>query len=230
MTRSADTLPVYLEIGAKRTFAGALDWPGWCRRGTDEASALQALVDYRDRYAKVLATTTITFHPPNDVSACTVVERLQGNDATDFGAANIPPLCDAAPLDSATAKRSRTLLEAVWHAFDQAIAAGTGKELSVGPRGGGRGLDGIVRHILDADAGYLSKVAHRVLKDAAADLPTRLAQTRQTMLDALDAGERGEIPEFGPRGGTLWTARYFVRRVAWHTLDHTWEIEDRIMP
>ncbi len=27
----------------------------------------------------------------------------------------------------------------------------------------------------------------------------------------------------------LWTARSFVRRVAWHTLDHTWEIEDRIL-
>jgi hypothetical protein len=31
----------------------------------------------------------------------------------------------------------------------------------------------------------------------------------------------------GPRGGTLWPPRYFVRRVAWHALDHAWEIEDR---
>ena len=30
-----------------------------------------------------------------------------------------------------------------------------------------------------------------------------------------------------PSGGTLWTPRYFVRRTAWHTLNHAWEIEDR---
>jgi len=40
---------------------------------------------------------------------------------------------------------------------------------------------------------------------------------------------RGEIPHQGPRGGALWTPRYFVRRVAWHTVDHLWEIEDRIV-
>ena len=35
-------LNVYLEIGSRRTFAAALDWPGWCRMGRDEAAALQA--------------------------------------------------------------------------------------------------------------------------------------------------------------------------------------------
>jgi hypothetical protein len=24
-----------------------------------------------------------------------------------------------------------------------------------------------------------------------------------------------------------WTARYFLRRAAWHVLDHVWEIEDK---
>ncbi len=229
MTRSSLELPVYLEIGAKRTFAGALDWPGWCRRGIDETSALHALAAYGERYARVLVSTPISFNPPTDLAAIAIIERLQGNDATDFGAANVPPSADAAPLDAATAAHSRMILEAIWEALDRAIAAGTGRELSKGPRGGGRDLDGIVHHVLDADASYLSKVAHKVPKDAAADLPTRLAHTRQTMLDALEAGERGEIPEVGPRGGALWTARYFVRRAAWHTLDHTWEIEDRIV-
>jgi hypothetical protein len=27
----------------------------------------------------------------------------------------------------------------------------------------------------------------------------------------------------------IWPPRYFVRRVAWHVLDHAWEIEDRIL-
>ena len=37
----------------------------------------------------------------------------------------------------------------------------------------------------------------------------------------------GELPSRGPRGGVIWPPRYFVRRVAWHLLDHLWEIEDR---
>ena len=45
---------VYLETGEKKTFAGAIDWPGWCRSGGDEESALQALFEYGARYARVV--------------------------------------------------------------------------------------------------------------------------------------------------------------------------------
>jgi hypothetical protein len=48
------------------------------------------------------------------------------------------------------------------------------------------------------------------------------------ILDALAAAVEGRLPVAGPRGGKLWTPRFFVRRVAWHLLDHAWEIEDRI--
>jgi hypothetical protein len=43
-------LAVYLEVGAKRTFAGAVDWPGWSRGARDEAGAIDALVAYGQRY------------------------------------------------------------------------------------------------------------------------------------------------------------------------------------
>jgi hypothetical protein len=46
--------------------------------------------------------------------------------------------------------------------------------------------------------------------------------------NGLVASVRGELPTEGPRGGVRWSARYTVRRAAWHTLDHAWEIEDRI--
>ncbi|MDP9373029.1 MAG: hypothetical protein M3Q65_11395 [Chloroflexota bacterium] len=230
MARSSDAINVYLEIGKKRTFAAALDWPGWCRRGQDDTAALQALVDAGPRYARVLHAAQLAFHPPADASTFAVVERLAGNDATDFGAANIAPSSDARPLDAADLRRSQALLQAIWRAFDNAVEAATGKELRKGPRGGGRDLEGIIRHVRDGDGGYLSRLARKVPKDEAADLPEQLSRTRQAMLEALEAGLRGEIPERGPRGGTLWTPRYFVRRVAWHTLDHAWEIEDRIIP
>lgn len=229
MAAKSETFDVYLEGGKKRTFAGALDWPGWCRRGNDEASALQALVEYGPRYARVLQGTRLGFHAPDDVSGLVVVERLQGNDATDFGAANIAPPQDAAPFGTDDLQRAQTILRAVWRAFDRAAEAATGQELSKGPRGGGRELDGIVRHLLDADSGYLSRVAQKVPKDKGPILHEALELTRKIMLEALEAGVRGEIPTHGPRGGALWTARYFVRRVAWHTLDHAWELEDRIV-
>ena len=45
------------------------------------------------------------------------------------------------------------------------------------------------------------------------------------LINAVDNG----LPEKGPRGGKVWSPRFFARRVAWHTLDHAWEIEDRIV-
>ncbi|MEA2520619.1 MAG: hypothetical protein QOI81_265, partial [Actinomycetota bacterium] len=38
---------------------------------------------------------------------------------------------------------------------------------------------------------------------------------------------REGVPATGPRGGAMWSPRYFVRRAAWHVFDHAWEIEDR---
>jgi hypothetical protein len=37
------------------------------------------------------------------------------------------------------------------------------------------------------------------------------------------------VPERGPRGGAIWSARNYVRRIAWHVLDHAWEIEDKVI-
>ena len=48
------------------------------------------------------------------------------------------------------------------------------------------------------------------------------------LLEGLQASAAGRIPAKGPRGGARWTPSYFVRRTAWHVLDHAWEIEDRL--
>ena len=50
---SAKPIAIYLEIGAKRTFACAVDWPGWSRSGRDEDQAITALLDSAPRYAKL---------------------------------------------------------------------------------------------------------------------------------------------------------------------------------
>jgi hypothetical protein len=222
-------IQVYLEIGKKRTFAGAIDWPGWCRSGRDEASALGGLFDYGPRYAQVLQAAPIQFQAPVDSSSLVVIERLEGNTTTDFGAPAIAPASDRQPVDHTEFQRFQTLMEAYWEAFDAAVDRAEGHELRKGPRGGGRDLEAIVRHVLDADAGYLKRLAWKQKKGDGENLGQELRQTRQAVLDALAAAVQGDVPERGPRGGVIWTPRYFVRRVAWHVLDHQWEIQDRVI-
>ena len=63
----------------------------------------------------------------------------------------------------------------------------------------------------------------------AEDTPWREAAPalHAAILNGLVDSVAGKLPTHGPRGGKRWTARYFVRRAAWHVLDHVWEIEDR---
>ncbi len=217
---------VYIEVGSRRTFAAAVDWPGWCRLGKDEASALQALFDYGPRYARILHPARLGFQVPKAVSDFTIVERLKGNATTDFGAPDMAPASDTEPLNNAELQRLQALLKACWQAFDAAVEDARGKPLRVGPRGGGRTLDGVVEHVLGAESGYLSALGGKV-PPSATPQPS-LEQTRQAILDALVASAQGEIPAHGPRGGKRWSPRYFVRRETWHVLDHIWEIEDRL--
>jgi hypothetical protein len=82
-------------------------------------------------------------------------------------------------------------------------------------------------HVLEADGAYINQVGWKFQRENTRDVHDQLEQTRQAISNALIASARGEIPAKGPRGGLRWSPRYFVRRVAWHTLDHLWEIEDR---
>ncbi|MCL4249912.1 MAG: hypothetical protein KJ065_17325 [Anaerolineae bacterium] len=226
MSTTDKPIEVYLEVGQKRTFAIVPDWPGWSRGGRDEATALHSLCDYAPRYARVLQATALGFHAPSDMSAIAVIERLPGNATTDFGAPDAVLPGDTEPVDPAELERWGAILQACWRAFDAAVEAATGQILRTGPRGGGRDLTRIVEHARESDAAYLRSLGGTLKLDT--DDPGRaLAQTREAMLTTLSAAARGEIPARGPRGGLRWTPRYFVRRVAWHALDHVWEIEDR---
>ncbi len=231
MVSSSNQIAVYLEVGKHRTLASALDWPGWCRGGRDEASALEALVEYGPRYERALSAAGLPFQAPADVSCLLVVERLAGNATTDFGAPDIAPSTDAAQVDDAELRRLEALLKACWSAFDAAVLAAEGKELRKGPRGGGRDVAGITRHVLEAEASYLVRLGGkrpgRGDEDNEIDPGGVMEDRRQAVLGALGAASRGEFPLRGPRGGARWTPRYFVRRAAWHVLDHAWEIEDR---
>ncbi len=116
----------YVEATGKRAFAGAIDWPGWCRAGRDEDAALEALFDYGARYARVLKGSGVRFTAPARASTLAVVERMKGDATTDFGAPSIAPKADAAPIDRRWLTKNARILEACWAAFDHAVEEADG--------------------------------------------------------------------------------------------------------
>jgi hypothetical protein len=228
MAGSVNEIEVYLEAGKRLTFAGALDWPGWQRRGRDESSALQALFDYRDRYARVLRPAGIDFQPPEAVAVFQVVERLEGDTATDFGSPGKIPTYDERPVEEAELSFLQGVMEACWEAFLEAVSSAQGHALRLGPRGGGRQLEAILDHVTGAQRAYLRRLGWKFKLNERADPQDEIARLRAAVLEGLAASAHGELPAKGPRGGIRWPARYFARRSAWHILDHAWEVEDRV--
>jgi hypothetical protein len=158
-------IAVLVETTPKRVFASALDWPGWARSGRDEAAALAALTGYTVRYGPVAASAGYPLPRAEGAPALEVVERIEGNATTAFGAPDIRAALDAGPVDAVEGRRL--------------------PEPGVG--------------------------------DAAA-----IAAQREAIRDLL------ALPSDGtPLAARKWPPRYAARRVAWHVLDHTWEIEDR---
>jgi hypothetical protein len=219
-------IEVYVEATGKRAFAGAVDWPGWCRSGKDEEAALETLFGYGPRFARALNGSGVRFTAPGRPSTLTVVERMKGDATTDFGAPSIAPKADAAPTDRSWLTRNEKILRACWESFDRAAASVRG-ELRKGPRGGGREVDAIVGHVVGAEGGYLRMIAGKPPSFAEDDASAARDPVRAAVLDGLERAVVDGIPEKGPRGGARWSARYFVRRDTWHVLDHAWEIEDR---
>jgi hypothetical protein len=226
-------IPIYLELGTKRIFASATDWPGWARSGKDEASALHALFDYSPRYEAVLRPARLRFQPPDAISAFKVIERLKGDTTTDFGAPGCIAAHEANPINAAELKRLQGILKACWHALGLAVGSAKGKTLRLGPRGGGRDLDKMVSHVLEAEKAYLSQLGWKsssgsISPRSAGNYGQRVQAASEAQAEALAAAAHGELPSRGPRGGLRWPPRYFARRSAWHILDHAWEIEDRL--
>ena len=215
------SVALFLEVGTKRVFAGALDWPGWSRGGRDEEAAIENLLTHQDRYAAVVDRAGVPF--VGNAPAFMVTERLQGGSGTDFGVPSVEAAADARPLDAAELVRQSVLLRACWDAFDQVVASARAAqiELRKGPRGGGRDLEKIEAHVLEAEGAYLSQLGSRSPR------PLTAAAVRETALAVLAARARGEPVATPSKVQRPWSPRYFVRRAAWHVLDHAWEIEDR---
>ena len=203
---------VVVETGAKRSFASALDWPGWARSATTPDAALDALASYRGRYTGVLATASLAA----PVGALHVREALVGDATTDFGAPSQIAERDRRALRRADRERLGAILSACWSRFDEvADAAG---QLRTGPRGGGRQVDAMRRHVAEAEVAYARGLGLSVA--ATNGEPRAVEWLRARVLGVLD----GTVT---PERDARWPLRYAVRRIAWHACDHLFEIEDR---
>jgi hypothetical protein len=79
-------------------------------------------------------------------------------------------------------------------------------------------------HVLGAEAAYARKVGIKHLQPDLGD--TKAIKTlRDDLADALGGASDGSPPY--PKG---WPPRYALRRIAWHVLDHAWEMQDRADP
>jgi hypothetical protein len=213
-------IAVLVETTPKRVFASALDWPGWARSGRDEAAALAALTGYTVRYGPVAASAGYPLPRAEGAPALEVVERIEGNATTAFGAPDIRAALDAGPVDAVEGRRLAALVGAAWEALDR-VAARAPEQLRKGPRGGGRDRDAVVAHVLGAENAYARTIGIRLPEPGVGDAAAIAAQ-REAIRDLL------ALPSDGtPLAARKWPPRYAARRVAWHVLDHTWEIEDR---
>jgi hypothetical protein len=210
-------ITVAVETGRAKAFASALDWPGWARAGRDEERALAALADYAERYAPVAARAGISFPTSPRFE---VVERLRGGATTDFGAPEAVADADRAKVTPAAGRRLVALVVAAWAVFDE-VAAGSPAELRKGPRGGGRDRDKMIDHVLGAEAAYARKLGVRHKQPAIDDRPA-IEALRADIVAVLAGPSDGAPPV-----DNGWPARYAARRIAWHALDHAWEMRDR---
>ena len=206
----------------KRSVAFSLDWPGWSRGAKTAQLALETLETYRARYrpVAVIAGMAAEFDAAGPLE---IVEDRVGSPSTDFwGISFSPSSTEHGPLDDAELERKLTLLQASWTFFD-GVAARVSAEMRMGPRGGGRDRNRIIRHTIRNESEEFAKQVGLRNAEESALTPDGLRNHRETYLAAMRAYNAGKVD----RKMRSWTLPFLIRHSAFHTLDHAWEMEDK---
>jgi hypothetical protein len=213
-------ITVVLEVTPKRSFASAVEWPGWTRSGRTPEAALEALAAYAERYGAVATTAGLKVPTLTGVETLAVAEEIEGDATTSFGAPSKAATVECRPVTAKEADRVAKLLDAAWTVLDQVVSTSPA-ELRKGPRGGGRDRDAIFDHVLGAEQAYAGKLGVRV-RQPSRDDPAAIRAMREALLEVVRGDRTGQPARDGG-----WTPRYGARRLAWHALDHAWEMQDR---
>ena len=207
------------EVAPKKTFVWAVEWPGWCRSGRTVEAARENLLTVRPRYSAVAQVAGLRL-PRATIGQLEVVESLKGGGATEFGVPSAIGQHDRRSVSAREAKRLTGLVGAAWTIFDR-VASEAPAALRKGPRGGGRDTAKVIAHVVEADGAYAREIGIRTNAPSPDDADA-VAALRTSILEALSDPSDGS-----PLADRKWTSRYAARRIAWHAIDHAWEIEDR---
>jgi len=214
-------LRVTLEIGpkGKKVAAVAPDWPGLERGAKTEEAAIERLQSYLPRYAQMakLAGMDTEFAA---ITTVNVIERYPGTGSTDFwGISYAFSGADRQDMSREELERELTLMQACWEFFDN-VRVRVSAQMQKGPRGGGRDRDHIVRHTIGVEQDWAEKVGVPTPQGALL-IDAGLQERRDAYRNAIRA--------FHAEGkmARTWPLRYLIRHTAYHTLDHTWEMEDK---
>lgn len=217
---------IVIEAGpkGKKFVAFAVDWPGLERNGKTPEAAAQQIDSYRSRYQRVADRAELGDEYSAEPASSVCLE-YEGVGSTDFwGVSFAHSEFDHEPLSSEELERQLTLLQACWAEFDD-IALRVSENLRKGPRGGGRDRDHIVRHVLAAELDWVRKLGIRLPLEDVVESVNRRA-FHGSILDAVrDHHADDRIPKV--KGGTPWTIRFMIRHLAYHVMDHAWEMEDK---
>lgn len=219
-----DRIRVTLEIGpkGKRVVAVAPDWPGLERGAKSGEEAIERLRSYIPRYAQVarLAGMNAAFDAIRNVD---VVEQYPGTGSTDFwGISFAFSSIDRQDMSGGELERELMLMQACWAFFDE-VRRRVSAEMRKGPRGGGRDRDRIVRHTFAAEQDWAKGVGV-LTPDGAMLTDEGLRAHRDAYCHAIR-----DYHSQGKWAGKMakWPLRYLIRHTAFHTLDHSWEMEDK---
>jgi hypothetical protein len=215
-----------LEIGTKgkKVVAVAPDWPGLERGAKTKEEAIERLRSYLPRYSPIAELAGMDAEFAKAGSAMDVVEEYPGNGSTDFwGISFAFSNIDRQEMSNTEIARQLALMQACWAFFDE-VRARVSAELRQGPRGGGRNRHRIIRHVVRTEQeDWGKKLGLRVPELPEGVLPSdeELATRREAYTAA--------IRTFHAEGkmARTWPLRYLIRHTAYHTLDHTWEMEDK---
>ncbi|MBA3274328.1 MAG: hypothetical protein H0T72_00935 [Chloroflexia bacterium] len=208
---------VVIETVQNTSFASALDWPGWSRSGKSEAAAIEALLAYAERYRPVIRLAGLADDLSDTVD---VIDHQPGNSTTSFGAPDIVHAAEFEPMSHEECERQLSLLQASWRYFDE-VAATVTPEMRKGPRGGGRDRDGIIDHVVNADRNYARKIGVRRPPFSPFDADAVRVHHEAVFAAIPNVRDGSLLTEKG------WPVRYAIRRMAWHVLDHAWEMRDK---
>lgn len=152
-----------------------------------------------------------------------MTERYPGTGSTDFwGISFAFSNFDRQALSIEEVDREMSLMRACWAEFDD-VRQRVSAELRKGPRGGGRDRDRIVQHTISVEFDWKPRFARK-----AGESPPQTDDEIRLHRESYCAAIRALHADGKPAG--KWPLRFLVRHTAFHTMDHTWEMEDKDLP